>query len=907
MKTKIKFLSFSLAILLAFTSLPVTISAESQSGEILRDLGILKGDMDGDLLLDQPLKRQDIIVLLSRLLGEEETAENYPGKPSFTDITDPYYIPFISWAEDSGLTEGTGNGLFGYNEFLTNQQLMAFLLRSLGYEYYGEDYGMVPIKSVELDLSPSEEAWAEVTTRQIMADRTVTLLRQGRVKYSNITLKKGLALKDTDVPDNGQLFIMTEAEIRNGILVSSFRASSAQDYNSSRSNKYSTMIDDGPDIDDLYVTIRIDDGSAFVLELEKQFYDSATGLLMTTFEHPDISDDSTVEVMINYLENRELVAHEAAHVVQQKASRTYEPGELLLIFEDLLGDLLQTGTGVFSGSAFNDDEMNQVTGLQTNPYFADNSLSGEMALLENGASISGGSNVVTMLDGISEFIPENFITIILQDGETVDCSDCVSILVEGKTITTEISNIAVPKTGTVEILHAYANTENLEEKYSQKYGLSKEETLSIIEELIVNLHKASKPGTITSTYHFGLLTIHKERIDFKASELRRLDAVIVGNERTNPKLGGDIIVLVPGRAGLYELRTYNVIDHGNNFRNDEDAYNYFSRYLDPDDDGDGVDTLFIDTDSDGDGFGDIVFTKDKKPASIVKRLDKTTPLLFTADGGLGDHVTLYMKNGKVMFWSNDCDDSESEIVPTVTYVDSIEMSINKRSARTGRNPQTGKEIKISAKTPIVIDHEDGSVTVSNLDNPDALLLSQTEFPYARIVADNDDNALFIHIIQDAVVVYVKAKELDKSSPKIMYTNTFDLTDEEMEFLLSDLHEIELFVFRQEFGPVNGFSARVHSNGRFVEFIEYSTKAGAASSEPRFKAGAELSKLVNKSAEGGAEASCNSVLVGNPPEMEGLVELGEISADTKAILIVDSFFDIFMEVSPEFRGHVTVLK
>ncbi len=38
------------------------------SEETLRELGILKGDLSGDLLLDQPLKRQDVIVLLSRLL-----------------------------------------------------------------------------------------------------------------------------------------------------------------------------------------------------------------------------------------------------------------------------------------------------------------------------------------------------------------------------------------------------------------------------------------------------------------------------------------------------------------------------------------------------------------------------------------------------------------------------------------------------------------------------------------------------------------------------------------------------------------------------------------------------------------------------------------------------------------------
>lgn len=179
MKTKTRFLSLILTIVLVISVLPSNTVDANNNGELLRELGILKGDLDGNLLLNQPLKRQDAIVLLSRLLGVEAFAQTYPGEHSFSDVTNAYYDSFIAWAEESGLTEGIGEGIFGFDQYLKNQQLLAFLLRALGYEYYGADYSLVPAKSVELEISPDDENWNETTTRLLMADRTVALLRRG--------------------------------------------------------------------------------------------------------------------------------------------------------------------------------------------------------------------------------------------------------------------------------------------------------------------------------------------------------------------------------------------------------------------------------------------------------------------------------------------------------------------------------------------------------------------------------------------------------------------------------------------------------------------------------------------------------------------------------------------------------
>lgn len=897
MKIIFKLISFTLVLLLVLTALPLNIANASESGEILRDRGILKGDLDGDLLLDQPLKRQDVVVLLSRLLGEEETAENYPGKPTFTDIKDPYYIPFIAWAEDSGLTEGIGNDLFGYDDYLTNQQLMAFLLRALGYEYYGADYGLVPGKALELDLSPTGEQWSEITTRQIMADRTVTLLRRGRVKYSNITLERSLTLEGTSLPENGQLFQLIEAELRNGVLIARFKAPSAQDYNSSRSNT-TAIIDEGPDVTDLRVTVEKDgDGDLLVLDLTKQFYDSTTGVLLASFEHPTVPDESTIEVKVNYLEGRKIVVHEVAHVAQQRSPGTHEPGELQLLTEELLGDLLQTGTGSFSGGEFNDDQLDKIVGLSTNPLYEENSSSGTNPLFEESGKITGGTGEITLLDNVIAYAPENLFTIVIHDGEQADTTGKVESDYIQNNITVQLKNLDIEANGTVEIVHAYANVpHNWINSPSHGTAYTYDQLQSIGEELVVNLSKTMKPGLITSTSVFGLLTIHKEVIKFSKTELTQLKAVIVGTERTNPELDDEVLVAIISGSGETELRKYKVFDYGNSFRNDEDAYLSFARYLDED--------------SDGDGLEDVVFTKDHKPITVTKPIDKATPLLMAPDGGLGDNVTLYLENGKVIFWSDNIDqdcDGDDDTHRTITYIDTIELDLENQVLRTGRNPQTGKEIKIAAKTPIVIDHADGSVTVSTLAEPDNILKAESSFPYTRVIADTEGHALLIHIIQDAIVVYVETKELDKSNPKLLFTNTDDLTDEEIDFLLSNEHEIEKFVFRQEFGPVQGTSARFYNNGKFAEFIEYTTEAKAAAKRPRFKAGADLSSKVKSADTGGLDNDCNLVQVGDPPVMDSHVDLSLIDDETNALIIVDSFFDIFTEVSVDFRGHVTVLK
>ncbi|WP_077369458.1 Ig-like domain-containing protein [Anaerosalibacter sp. Marseille-P3206] len=165
---------------------------EATPAEILNDLGILKGNAEGDLMLDKNLKRQDMVVMLSRLLGVEDEAKAFEGEVSFTDVADSFYVPYIAWAEAKELTNGVGDNKFGFDREVKENEVVAFLLRALG---YGEvKWEEVPAKAVELKLVEKDADLTKDATRARLAELTLTALKT-KMKDSDKTLAEHLELK----------------------------------------------------------------------------------------------------------------------------------------------------------------------------------------------------------------------------------------------------------------------------------------------------------------------------------------------------------------------------------------------------------------------------------------------------------------------------------------------------------------------------------------------------------------------------------------------------------------------------------------------------------------------------------------------------------------------------------------
>lgn len=129
-----KTLSIVLIVVLIFGSLPYAFT-EQTAGEKLRTLGLVKGDTQGNLLEDEKLSRKQMMVMLARLNGVEDEAENFELLAPFSDVEpDSYYEPFIAYAYSKGWTDGTGDGKFSPDAEVSSQMVATFVLRVLGYE-----------------------------------------------------------------------------------------------------------------------------------------------------------------------------------------------------------------------------------------------------------------------------------------------------------------------------------------------------------------------------------------------------------------------------------------------------------------------------------------------------------------------------------------------------------------------------------------------------------------------------------------------------------------------------------------------------------------------------------------------------------------------------------------------------
>ncbi|MFA7410767.1 MAG: Ig-like domain-containing protein, partial [Tissierellaceae bacterium] len=212
MKRTLSLLLALVMVLGTFTTVFAAPSTDVDKAEFLESLGILKGDGKGDLFLGDDLTREQGLVMLARLLGEEEVAEEFPVGEDypFVDVEDNYYVPFVAWAFANGFTKGIGADKFGYKQPLLSDQYAAFLLRALGYEEEGTDVYESAFE-LALDLGLLEESDAvegSVLKRGTMAVLTFNALGT-EVNGSEETLADKL---DVEMPEE-EVELSTDIEI----------------------------------------------------------------------------------------------------------------------------------------------------------------------------------------------------------------------------------------------------------------------------------------------------------------------------------------------------------------------------------------------------------------------------------------------------------------------------------------------------------------------------------------------------------------------------------------------------------------------------------------------------------------------------------------------------------------------
>lgn len=199
MKKKFMLCLFFALVIFASTNLGATSVATKykKSAEELKSYNIIQGDSSGDLMLDKNLKREDLIVILSRLMNDEERAKKYSSETKFTDLksASKVYLPYINWAVSNGYIHGVTKDKFGYGDYVTVRQYQAILLRILDYSSEAKKWDMVSDYAVTyglmdgLDLKPDD-----FLNRGEMALMTTNALKTPK-KGSTLSLLKVLNLK----------------------------------------------------------------------------------------------------------------------------------------------------------------------------------------------------------------------------------------------------------------------------------------------------------------------------------------------------------------------------------------------------------------------------------------------------------------------------------------------------------------------------------------------------------------------------------------------------------------------------------------------------------------------------------------------------------------------------------------
>jgi len=200
---KKRMMSLLLCVILAASMavVPVQAAGVSYAAEAttLYQLGLFRGtgtNPDGTSIfaLEQPATRMQGLIMLIRLLGEEDAALAYTGACPFKDVSGTA-ARYAAYAKSKGYTAGTTPTAFGNGE-LSSNAFLTFVLRALGYNDQAGDFSYASAceKAEEIGLvEKSAYRSGEKLLRGDCARISCNALKQ-RLKGSDLLLTEKLLL-----------------------------------------------------------------------------------------------------------------------------------------------------------------------------------------------------------------------------------------------------------------------------------------------------------------------------------------------------------------------------------------------------------------------------------------------------------------------------------------------------------------------------------------------------------------------------------------------------------------------------------------------------------------------------------------------------------------------------------------
>ena len=120
------------------------------AAEELVSLSILKGNEDGELLLDKTVTRAEMAVIVCRLLALEDTAiKNVPTKPLFSDVSETHWAAgYIDIVKAYKIVNGYPDGTFRPEQEVNYGEAIKMLVATCGYLPKAEQMGGYPMGAI---------------------------------------------------------------------------------------------------------------------------------------------------------------------------------------------------------------------------------------------------------------------------------------------------------------------------------------------------------------------------------------------------------------------------------------------------------------------------------------------------------------------------------------------------------------------------------------------------------------------------------------------------------------------------------------------------------------------------------------------------------------------------------------
>lgn len=214
-----KALSLFLALTLCLSlSLPALAAAPTDTEKedaawTLYHMGLFQGtDTDKEgfpvFSLDQAPTRAQGVTMLVRLLGQEKAAQAGEWTTPFTDVPD-WAAPYVGYAYDKGLTNGTSETTFSANKTLSATEYLTLVLRALGYDSQ-TDFAWDSAWTLTDELGITDKVYSAATTSFLRGDVAWVSARalSAKEKGSDKTLADTLAAQG--IQNNNSRCVWTE-------------------------------------------------------------------------------------------------------------------------------------------------------------------------------------------------------------------------------------------------------------------------------------------------------------------------------------------------------------------------------------------------------------------------------------------------------------------------------------------------------------------------------------------------------------------------------------------------------------------------------------------------------------------------------------------------------------------------